>query len=325
MAQNITLPGYGSYTDVPSIIVPLTSVSVIPSTTINITQNVGNYGYYGSVSGSTNYNYQKLVITYDGTDYVLPLDPDPNNYGDGYVGYGAPILSDGLDFSTYSLRVEDDDHAGGWRVYNQTGGSHTVKVVSSGNALFTDVSDTTAAAADVTSGKYFYAADGTRTLGTMAGGSSYTQIYTGTVTANTTSTSATSLTTINLGASAYTANSILYVAIRDTAGDRAGYFIGSDSYCFNYNKANDSTTTTSYWVKNIHRKASDGAYSTYTAGTSIGYGIYPYSISSSGVLTLYVRYSSSYSLTINGTYRVRAFLLDYSALAGTPYGYNAEA
>lgn len=324
MAQNITLPGYGSYSDVPSIILPLTSVDVIPSTTVNLTQNAGSYGYYGIMSGSTNYNYQQLNVVYDGVNYILPLDPDPNNYGDGYVGYGATIQADEIDFTTYNIRIEDDDHAGSWRVYNETGGSHTIQAVSGGNALFIDVSDTTAAAADVTSGKYFYAADGTRTLGTMAGGSSYTQIYTGTVTANTTGTTATSLTTINLGTSAYTANSILYVAIRDTAGDRAGYFIGSDSYCFNYNKANGSTTATSYWVKNIHRKASGGSYSTYTAGTSIGYGIYPYSISSAGVLTLYVRYSSSYSLTINGTYRVKVFLLDYSALVGTPYGFNPE-
>lgn len=39
-----------------------------------------------------------------------------------------------------------------------------------GTADFTDVSDTTAAADDVAQGKYFYAADGTRTQGTNAGG-----------------------------------------------------------------------------------------------------------------------------------------------------------
>ena len=46
-------------------------------------------------------------------------------------------------------------------VLPQTGG---------GSATFYEVSDTTAAAADVASGKYFYAADGTRTLGTASGG-----------------------------------------------------------------------------------------------------------------------------------------------------------
>lgn len=39
-----------------------------------------------------------------------------------------------------------------------------------GTADFTDVTDTTADAADVAQGKYFYTADGTRTQGTNAGG-----------------------------------------------------------------------------------------------------------------------------------------------------------
>ena len=39
-----------------------------------------------------------------------------------------------------------------------------------GTATFTDVSDTTAAASDVASGKYFYTAAGVRTAGTSSGG-----------------------------------------------------------------------------------------------------------------------------------------------------------
>lgn len=39
-----------------------------------------------------------------------------------------------------------------------------------GTASFTDVSDTTALAADVAQGKYFYTAAGVRTLGTGTGG-----------------------------------------------------------------------------------------------------------------------------------------------------------
>ena len=51
-----------------------------------------------------------------------------------------------------------------------------------GTATFTDVTDTTAAAADVASGKYFYTAAGVRTQGTASGGGSSknTQVVQGT-------------------------------------------------------------------------------------------------------------------------------------------------
>lgn len=39
-----------------------------------------------------------------------------------------------------------------------------------GTARFTDVSDTTSVASDVLAGKYFYTAEGIRTLGTGTGG-----------------------------------------------------------------------------------------------------------------------------------------------------------
>ena len=39
-----------------------------------------------------------------------------------------------------------------------------------GTATFTEVTDTTATAADVASGKYFYTASGVRTAGTNSGG-----------------------------------------------------------------------------------------------------------------------------------------------------------
>lgn len=48
----------------------------------------------------------------------------------------------------------------------------TLPKTGGGAASFTDVTDTTAAAADVASGKYFYTAAGVRTQGTNSGGTS---------------------------------------------------------------------------------------------------------------------------------------------------------
>ena len=59
----------------------------------------------------------------------------------------------------------------------------TLPKTGGGTASFTDVTDTTAAATDVASGKYFYTASGVRTQGTNSGGggtSKNTQVVQGT-------------------------------------------------------------------------------------------------------------------------------------------------
>lgn len=66
-----------------------------------------------------------------------------------------------------------------------------------GTASFTDVTDTTAVAGDVASGKYFYTSAGVRTQGTSSGGggsSKNVQAYRGYDTVNTTSYTATDVT-----------------------------------------------------------------------------------------------------------------------------------
>jgi hypothetical protein len=61
MAQNILIPGYGTYNDVPSIIFPQPSITVVESNgsavSINVSNNAGDFGYYGSVSGVPSYDH----------------------------------------------------------------------------------------------------------------------------------------------------------------------------------------------------------------------------------------------------------------------------
>ena len=51
------------------------------------------------------------------------------------------------------------------------------KVVQSDGTTLIDITDTTATASDVASGKYFYSAAGARTLGTGTGGGNYVLTY----------------------------------------------------------------------------------------------------------------------------------------------------
>lgn len=120
-----------------------------------------------------------------------------------------------------------------------------------------------------------------------------------------TSTSAATAGTIALGSSAFTATDMIWVQVRDTAGPRANYFYGSNSLFVNANKANGTTTTFTAPAIETIRCTTAGAL----AGYSGGYGVWGYSISSSGSLTVRMRYNSSYSLTIDGDYKVDVYRL----------------
>lgn len=183
----------------------------------------------------------------------------------------------------------------------------TLPRTGGGAASFFDVSDTTAAAADVVSGKYFYNAAGVLTEGTSSGGgSSWTLIKTSENAVSTTSTSAGSAFTLALGSAYYTKDKIIWVHIRDKAGKQAGYFYGSDAFFINYYKADGLTTTLSTPAVVIYRYTTSSAL----AATAGQYGVYGYSINSSGTLTVRRRYNSNYSLTINGTYVTEVYALD---------------
>lgn len=70
----------------------------------------------------------------------------------------------------------------------------TLPKTGGGDASFFDVSDTTAAAADVATGKYFYTSAGVRTQGTNSGGGGASNIVTGTFQYSTTSAAAQTIT-----------------------------------------------------------------------------------------------------------------------------------
>lgn len=142
----------------------------------------------------------------------------------------------------------------------------------------------------------------------------YTLLASKELTVSTTSTSAASAGTVSAGTDAWTKDKIIYVRIRDKAGKRAGYFYGSDVYFINFQAANESTTTLTQASRLIHRYSSSNAWTTYCAGTTTGYGVYGHSITSDGTVNIYHRYNSTYSLTIDGTYTVEVYSLDFPNL-----------
>lgn len=118
-------------------------------------------------------NQYKNKIVYNGT-ILLDLSGDtvtlPEHIMAGFVGHlsdGRQVTGTGQGGGTAAISVVDteDSHGG------------TIRTVT---AL--DISDTTAVAADVAQGKYFYTAQGVKTTGTASGGgSSEGQTATGTV------------------------------------------------------------------------------------------------------------------------------------------------
>lgn len=143
-------------------------------------------------------------------------------------------------------------------------------------------------------------------------GISWTLLKSATVTVSTTSTSASSTgTTAVAGSAAWDKSKIIYVRIRDSQGKRAGYFYGSDTFFINVNAGNSSTSALTNAARFIHRYSSSSQMALYVTGSTTGYGVYAYSISSNGNISIYRRYNSTYSLTIDSTYNIEVYSIDY--------------
>ena len=197
----------------------------------------------------------------------------------------------------------------------------TLPKTGGGTATFTDVTDTTAAAADVASGKYFYTAAGTRTRGTSSGGgggSGLTLLKTtslGTLSTSSTSASDTGKTMTVTGYNDY---DVLVVDVsvdspvnnRHTSTVSFVILTGTSSV----DTKNTYTVASNKWNSKL---SSTGGGSTRQSTTA--YGIYVNAATVSGstmTLTFYQRYNSNSTGTLNGTYTARVYGLKLYDLIG---------
>lgn len=187
----------------------------------------------------------------------------------------------------------------------------TLPKTGGGTASFTDVSDTTAAAADVASGKYFYTSAGVRTAGTNSGGGGGSPTLLATLSLGTISTSSTTAT--NTGQSISVSGINDYdLLIVETSVDSIWVnrhmatvkliWLTADSTIGTKNAATIATAT---W--NCRNNSSS---TVTTRASTTAYGIYPYSCSiSNGTATIpmYQRYNNTQTGTINNAYTTRVY------------------
>lgn len=186
----------------------------------------------------------------------------------------------------------------------------TLPKTGGGTATFYDVSDTTAAATDVASGKYFYTAAGVRTAGTSSGGGGGLTLLktTSLGTLSTTSTSATD-TGKSLSLTGFENYDLLIVDVsvdttvnnRHTSTVSMILLTGTSSV----GTKNTYTVVSNKWNSKL---SSTGTGSTRQSTTA--YGIYANSASvSSSTMTipLYYRQNSNSTGTLNGTYTARIY------------------
>ena len=181
-----------------------------------------------------------------------------------------------------------------------------------GTAEFFDLDGTTAAAADVASGKYFYNASGVLTQGTASGGggtSNFTLLGTksvGTISTTSTTDTDTGQTIVLTGWNDYdllvcecsvntTTNN------RHTCSTRLAWLTGTS----NVTTKNTCTFATATWNS---KRSSSGTATTRSNTTP--YGVYAKAGTISGTnltLTIYQRYNSTQTGTINGSYTMRVY------------------
>lgn len=193
-----------------------------------------------------------------------------------------------------------------------------------GQASFVDVTDTTAAAADVASGKYFYTAAGVRTQGTSSGGGGTDRLVLiqttsiGSLTTSSTSAQDTGKTVSCASTTGWANYDLLLVDIsvntttngRHTSTVTPVLLTGTS----NVTTKNTYTVGSNKWNSKL---GSTGTASTRQSTTAYGVYINSASVSSNTLnMTVYYRYNSNSTGTLNGTYTARVYGIKLIDLIG---------
>ena len=182
-----------------------------------------------------------------------------------------------------------------------------------GTATFTEITDTTAAAGDVASGKYFYTSAGIKTQGTASGGGGsdhLTKIATkslGTISTSSTSAADTGQT-LAVTATDYKDYDML-IAICHTSTHTNGRHVAtvrlinfSATSTLTTKTATQVATSTQHWKLNssgtLQMRSGTTAYGVYVNAATLDTSSTPNKIT----FTIYQRYNSTSSGTINGSY-----------------------
>lgn len=71
------------------------------------------------------------------------------------------------------------------------------------------------------------------------------------------------------------------------------------------------TDSVTVGIRLVHRYSDTSTFEVYGSGGGTGFGVFPYDITSAGRIRIYTRYNSTNSTTIDGTYKVEIYSLDW--------------
>lgn len=120
------------------------------------------------------------------------------------------------------------------------------------------------------------------------------------------STTSSKIGTINFDNSNITTNSLIIVHTYDAAGKRAGYFYDNCVFAMVYDDSQPAMLSLGHQTRSVDASGNLNA-------SEYSMGVYATNISAkSGYVTIYAKYNSSSSKTIDGTYNVRVYVTDIS-------------